>query len=247
MKISIFYKKGALEEAEIVRKKAEECDLKVCSFSSVDQFSESSEDVVVIIGGDGSFLRIANQTEKRIALLRYESFGFFASWSSERAEELFEELKQGKFSTIKLGKIEAEFSNRRELAINEFFMRGCNRSVNFHIGVNGGLELSFKGDGVIVYTPAGSAGHAFSFGGPLLHPAMDAFAALPVAPIRKNLRTMVFNSNVELLVESSEDLQLIADGQRFFMTNRVVIKRSDKKVTLIKKESFDEKLRRLTV
>jgi len=247
LKISIFYKKGALEEAEKVRKKAEKSSIRVCSFSSVDQFSESGEDIVVIIGGDGSFLRIANQTDKPIALLRYESFGFFASYPSEKAEELFEELQQDRFTTVKLEKIEAEFSDRKELAINEFFMHGRSHSVSFNIGVNSCLELSFRGDGVMVYTPAGSAGHAFSFGGPLLHPAMDAFAVLPVAPIRKNLRTMVFNSNVELLVESSEDVQLIADGQRFFATNRVVIRRADKKVTLIKKESFNEKLRRLMV
>ncbi|MDY6985192.1 MAG: NAD(+)/NADH kinase, partial [Candidatus Thermoplasmatota archaeon] len=78
MKISIVYKKGALNEAEAVKEKAEARGVEVLSTLALNEFSEGGEDIVVVIGGDGSFLRVASIANKPIALLRYESFGFFS-------------------------------------------------------------------------------------------------------------------------------------------------------------------------
>lgn len=247
MKISLVYKKGALEEAGKVRAKAEAGGMDVLSISPLDEFSPGPEDLIVVVGGDGSFLRIADMTEKPIALLRYDSFGFFASWDSGRAEDLFEDLKLGRAERVELGKIEAEFQGKRELAVNEFFMKGCEHSAAFDITVRNcdDIRISFRGDGVMIVTPAGSAAHAFSFGGPLLCPDVDAFVIMPVAPIRNNLHPIVISGDSEIVVESYGDVQLVADGQRSFRVDMVRIKRSEKRVTLIKKESYGDKIKRL--
>ncbi len=243
MKISIVYKKGALKEAEAVKEKAEARGIEVLSIFSLDQFSEGEEDVVVVIGGDGSFLRVASITSKPIALLRYESFGFFASLPSERAEELFETLDKSEI--INLWKIEAELSDgSKAIAVNELFLKGCRQSITFDVSVKDVAEISFRGDGLIVATPAGSAGHAFSFGGPLLVGA-DAFVFVPVAPIRSNLHPMVFSSDSEIEIRCSDAVELLTDGQKICETDSVKIRRSKENVRLIKKESFDEKIRRL--
>lgn len=245
MKISLVYKKGALKEAEAVKEKAEALGIEVLSTFALDQFSEGEEDAVIVIGGDGSFLRVASIANKPIALLRYESFGFFASCSSERAEELFETLDRSEI--INLWKIEAELSKgKKALAVNEFFLKGCRHSITFDLSVKGCAGISFRGDGVIVATPSGSAGHAFSFGGPLLVGA-DGLVVVPVAPIRSNLHAMVFRDNSEIEIRCSDAVELVADGQKTCETDSVKIRKSIENVKLIKKESFDEKLGRLIV
>lgn len=247
MRISLVYKRGAQDEAQGVRRKAEAAGLEVLGVSPLDGYSEGAEDLVVIVGGDGSFLRIADMTDRPIALLRYESFGFFSSWSSDRAEELFADLAAGSFGRVELGRIEAEFPGGGAGAVNEFFLKSCGHSASFEITVTGpeDLRVSFRGDGLIVATPAGSAAHALSFGGPLLCPGVDAFVLVPVAPIRSNLCPVVVSGGSAVRIEGSAGVQLVADGQRSFGVSGALFRSSERRVILIKKESYGDKMRRL--
>lgn len=247
MRISLVYKKGAQEEAERVRRKAEASGLEVLGVLPLGNYFEGAEDAVVIVGGDGSFLRIADITSRPIALLRYESFGFFASCDSGRAGELFEDLASGRAERVELPVLGAEFPGGGARAVNEFLLKSCGHSASFDITVTGreDLRASFCGDGVIVATPAGSAAHAMSFGGPLICPGVDAFLLVPVAPIRSNLRPLVVSGKSVIRIEGSAGVQLVADGQRSFEATSALFRSSERRVILIRKESYGDKMRRL--
>lgn len=247
MRISLVYKRGAQDEAQSVGRKAEAAGLEVLCVSPLDGYSEGAEDMVVIVGGDGSFLRMADITEKPIALLRYGSFGFFASCDSGRAGELFEDLASGRAERVELPVLGAEFPGGGARAVNEFLLKSCGHSASFDITVTGreDLRASFRGDGVIVATPAGSAAHAMSFGGPLICPGVDAFVIVPVGPIRSDLRPLVVSGESKISVEGRGDVQLVADGQRSFEATSALFRSSERRVILIRKESYGDKMRRL--
>jgi len=97
LRISIVYKKGAGAEARSIKNKAVDAGLEVTGVYGLDEFSQREEDVVVVVGGDGSFLRVAKETDTPIALVRYMSFGFFHAvalvmWKSSSAPCVRERL-----------------------------------------------------------------------------------------------------------------------------------------------------------
>lgn len=247
LRISIVYKKGAGAEARSIKNKAVDAGLEVTGVYGLDEFSQREEDVVVVVGGDGSFLRVAKETDTPIALVRYMSFGFFSCCGTGDVEEFFCSLREGEVGCIELGTIEALFDGGRDLAVNEFFLDGCNNSVDFSIR-SGGIELlllSFRGDGAIISTPAGSAGHSLSYGGPLVDLSANALVLTAVAPIRNRMHSIVFGADKELEIEASRPVELLADGRRSYTVSSVMIKRSDKKVMLVRWESMNETIGRL--
>ncbi|AFZ71706.1 NAD(+)/NADH kinase [Natronobacterium gregoryi] len=77
-----------------------------------------------------------------------------------------------------------------------------------------GEVATFRADGVVVATPAGSHGYSSAVDAPLLSSAVDAVAAAPIAPFVTNTRRWVLPENVTLTLERNEgDVTLLADGR----------------------------------
>lgn len=71
----------------------------------------------------------------------------------------------------------------------------------------------FRSDGVVVATPAGSAGYARAAGGPVLAPG-TGLGLVPVSPFATNADTWVFDGDVTLVVERDEsEVSLVADDR----------------------------------
>ncbi|SDQ34325.1 NAD(+)/NADH kinase [Natronobacterium texcoconense] len=77
-----------------------------------------------------------------------------------------------------------------------------------------GEVATFRADGVVVATPAGSHGYASAVDASLLSSAVDAVAVAPIAPFVTNTRRWVLPQKVTLTVERDEgDVTVLADGQ----------------------------------
>ena len=250
MKFSIVYKQGGKQIAETVRKKVIEYEQEISQCTRIEDFSGAPEsDVIIAIGGDGSVLRIANLENKPIMLIRYKSFGFFASCNVIEIDSFMENfLKGGTFFTDRK-KIEASFNGRRDLAVNEFMIKSLDDSaLEFEMEIKGSKAketMRIYGDGLIIATPSGSTGHALSFGGPILHKDSKCVLLLPIAPIRASLKPMVLPDSTEISIDSKKEILFIADGQRRYRTKRMRIKLSNEKLILVeKREDFYEKIKR---
>ena len=105
-----------------------------------------------------------------------------------------------------------------------------------------GRPLSRWGcDGVICATPTGSTAYAFSAGGPVLWPEVEAIVLLPLAAHALYSRPMVVspNSLIAIDVESREAL-VSADGIRkveLLRDDRVIIKKTTQKISILHIES----------
>src|SRR5207248_10834321 len=70
------------------------------------------------------------------------------------------------------------------LAMNDVVVsRGAVGSmIEFAVTVDGEFIYALRADGLIVATPTGSTAYALSAGGPILHPALQAIALVPISP-----------------------------------------------------------------
>ena len=86
------------------------------------------------------------------------------------------------------------------LAFNDVVIhRGNNSSMlEFEVRIDGEYLYNQRADGLIVATPTGSTAYALSAGGPILHPALEAIALVPVAPHTLSNRPIVLKSDSEL-------------------------------------------------
>ncbi|RMF07321.1 hypothetical protein D6764_00120, partial [Candidatus Woesearchaeota archaeon] len=130
-------------------------------------------DLIIVIGGDGTFLRTSHFVEGKTPLLGVNSDpskkeGFFLRTYAETFQKRLEKILAGKEKPTKLARVKAFIDNKRveELALNEFFFgaRKSYRMALYRIKV-GNKEEQHKSSGVIVAAPAGSHAWALSAGG----------------------------------------------------------------------------------
>jgi len=114
------------------------------------------------------------------------------------------------------------------------------RMIEFETYLDGEFVHSIRGDGIIVASPTGSTAYALSAGGPILHPALEAIAVVPICPHTLSNRPIVFSSDsiVEILVTRLTDQHAYAsfDGQSTFTledNDRVYVRRAETVVELL--------------
>src|ERR1700735_5182484 len=110
---------------------------------------------------------------------------------------------------------------------------------DFDVSVDGSHVGRYRADGLIVATPTGSTAYSLAAGGPIIHPALDAFVITPICPHMLTNRPLVVpdTARVELdFVEVGEQGFLTLDGQIGFQLepkDRVVITKSASKVQFV--------------
>ena len=89
------------------------------------------------------------------------------------------------------------------LAMNDVVVnRGATSGmVELRVEVNGHFVANQRADGLIIATPTGSTAYALSAGGPMLHPATQAWVMVPIAPHTLSNRPLVLDDSAEIVVE----------------------------------------------
>src|SRR5882672_9885672 len=98
-------------------------------------------------------------------------------------------ILDGKYSIEERALLEAEIRRNNKsilqtIALNEAVVgKGSQgRLIEFNLLIDGEFVYTLRADGVIVATPTGSTAYAMSAQGPILHPAVPAFALVPLNP-----------------------------------------------------------------
>lgn len=176
-------------------------------------------DIVVSIGGDGTFLHSARVfIEKPIMGINVGTFGFLTIYGEENLSTALENLKKGNWTCEERTVLQAQLNDKTLIALNDitFNVTGASRMMNVEVRVNKEKLYDFRGDGLIISTPTGSTAYNLSSGGPILYPTMDAFVITPICPHKLSLRPVVVpaESFIEVTVSSkTEEMIISADGQ----------------------------------
>lgn len=196
-------------------------------------------EIAIILGGDGTILRGAEATLLRdIPLLGVNlgKVGFLAEVSKPSVAEIAESVI--KKSYVYETRMVLGYSIDRDgkeisqgWALNEITVeRSSTTMVELFVEIDKRPLSHWGCDGLICSTPTGSTAYAFSAGGPVLWPEIDALVLLPISAHALFSRPMVVSTKSEIVVtvESSAAL-LSADALRklpLVAGDRVVITRN---------------------
>ena len=182
-------------------------------------------DVVVSMGGDGTFLEAARRVgDKEIPILGINMgrLGFLADFSPEDIAPAINQIYAGEARTELRSVLQIEYSKGAPkgypFALNEVAVlkRDNSSMISIRVDINGEYLTTYQADGLIINTPTGSTGYALSVGGPIMAPESHVIGMVPVAPHSLSVRpiTLCDDMEVTLTVESRSHNFLVAiDGR----------------------------------
>lgn len=204
-----------------------------------------ASEIVIVLGGDGTILRGAEiAREQNIPLLGINlgHVGFLAEVEKIDLKEVSQSIISKDY--VLDSRMVLSYSVTRNGAIvnsgwalNEVTVeRNSTTMVDLLVEIDSRPLSRWGCDGLICSTPTGSTAYAFSAGGPVLWPEVEALVLLPISAHALFSRPMVVSpqSEIVVLVESSDAL-LSADAIRKFplqLGDRVHIKKDSSIVKL---------------
>jgi NAD+ kinase len=183
-----------------------------------------SAEIVIVLGGDGTILRgaeIARTQNIPILGINLGHVGFLAEVEKPALNEIAASIVAKNFVTE--NRMVLQYSVMREgaqistgWALNEVTVeRNGTTMVELFVQIDNRPLSRWGCDGLICSTPTGSTAYAFSAGGPVLWPEIDALVLLPISAHALFARPMVVAPTSEIVVEiESSDALLSADALR---------------------------------
>ena len=182
---------------------------------------------VIALGGDGTLLRAAELARPAgVAMLGVNlgHVGFLAEAEPAKLDDTVAALTSGDFEIEERVTVDADVVVDGEVvdrawALNEASLERTNRErmLEVAVAVDGRPFLRFGCDGVLCATPTGSTAYAFSTGGPIIWPNVDALLVVPNAAHALFARPFVVapTSTVEIeLISATHEAVLSCDGRR---------------------------------
>ena len=214
-------------------------------------------EVAVVLGGDGTMLRAAEVAQERdIPLLGVNlgHVGFLSEVERSKISEVIEALVNKTYvidPRITLGYTVERAGSvvANGWALNEVTVeREKATMVELFLEIDSRPISRWGCDGLICSTPTGSTAYAFSAGGPILWPEVDALVVLPISAHALFSRPLVISptSKIAVVIESSEAF-LSADALRKFALqkgDKVVVTRNPRIIKLahLKNTLFSDRL-----
>jgi NAD+ kinase len=218
-------------------------------------------EVVFAIGGDGTILRAAEVVREAalpIVGVNVGHVGFLAETERESVSETVTRVLDGDFAVEDLFSLDVRVKRGNEVvfhtwALNEATVEKASRErmLEVVVEVNKRPLESFGCDGIVIATPTGSTAYAFSAGGPVVWPDVEAMLVVPLSAHALFARPLVVSPDVavavEILERSSGGGVLWCDGRRTFdlpSGARVVVQRSKTPVRLarLNSDSFADRI-----
>lgn len=208
-------------------------------------------DMVISVGGDGTFLKAASRVgKKNIPILGINTgrLGFLADISPEEIEATLDDIYNNHYNTEERSVLHLLSSDRRlqssPYALNEIAVlkRDSSSMITVHTSINGAYLTTYQADGLIIATPTGSTAYSLSVGGPIIVPHSNTIAITPVAPHSLNVRPIVIRDDWEITldVESRSHNFLVAiDGRSESCkeSNRLTIRKADYSIKVVKRSN----------
>jgi len=186
-------------------------------------------DVAIVYGGDGTLLRAAEATRGRgIPVLGINAghLGFLAEAEGIDLDGAIDRLASGNYRVEDRATVRARITGpdgeqSADWALNEVSVAKTipQRMIEVSLRVDSRPISQFGCDGIVLATPTGSTGHAFSGGGPVVWPEVEALLVVPLCAHALFARPLVVSPSavvtVELLADSRSPAEAGFDGRRF--------------------------------
>ena len=185
-------------------------------------------EVVLVIGGDGTLLRaaeLARPAAVPVLGINLGRVGFLAEVDRADLLSTVERVVAGAYEVQERMTVDvAVFRDGRQVA-SSWALNECSvekaareRMLDVIVEIDGRPLSRWGGDGVVCATPTGSTAYAFSAGGPVVWPEVEALLVVPISAHALFARPLVVSPTsvlaVEVLAETAGDAVMWCDGRR---------------------------------
>lgn len=205
----------------------------------------SSFDMLISIGGDGTILRAATLVrDSGVPILGINAgrLGFLATVQKDNIDKFMQFIIDKKYSVSKRTLLSLTCSPDNEaiqdinFALNEISVsrKETTSMITIETYLNDEYLNSYWADGLIIATPTGTTGYSMSCGGPILTPDVKSIVITPIAPHNLNARPLVVpdETEIRLKVSGRDDHYMVSLDSR-------IISVKNETVLLIKKSPFE--------
>lgn len=240
--------KKALEIATYLQRELEKNGYKIV---------DTSYDLAIAIGGDGSFLRMVkscNFNEQIYYLgINAGTLGFAQEIYPNDIESFLQKLKKEDYKLESIGieetTIKAKDSENKFYSLNEILIREKRlNTAHLNILIDDNILEKFVGDGILISTSFGSTAYNLSFGGSIVYNELHTMQITPVAPLNSKSYRVLQNSviipeqrKVKLIPTSrNKNFILTIDGENHIYNHvtqiEIIVKR---KIKLLRMNEYD--------
>ncbi len=178
-------------------------------------------DLIVVLGGDGTFLSIARQAVEAqvpVAGFNLGTLGFLTAMKKEALAEELGRILDGGAAVSWRKLLQVDFQGAAYAALNDVVINkgAIARIVKLLLTVDGDTLAEMKGDGVILSTPTGSTAYSLAAGGPIVSPDVNGIVITPICPHSLTFRPLVVPDGAAIglrLLTPHMDTCLTLDGQ----------------------------------
>ena len=195
----------------------------------VDADADAAEgcELVLVLGGDGTFLRaaeLARNAEIPVLGVNLGRIGFLAEAEAEAIDEILGHVVAADYQIEHRMTLDVVVSKAGEVLSRGWALNEASLEKGAHQGVLGVMVTiderpvsAFGCDGVLVSSPTGSTAYAFSAGGPVVWPDLEAIIVVPNNAHALFARPMVTNPNAVITIDvgpDNPDAVVVCDGRR---------------------------------
>lgn len=184
-----------------------------CSFAGDEPHSVEGADMVLSVGGDGTFLNAAMTVARAGIPVAGVNLGRMGFLSEIRPEEFAAAVLAGDYTVESRSLLQADVKTGNlqidscPYSLNEMTVRRCGAAMlGVDVCIDGVVLPTYWGDGLVISTSSGSTAYSLSVGGPIVLPESKVFIISPIAPHNLNVRPLVVpdTSVISLSVHSRD-------------------------------------------
>jgi NAD+ kinase len=232
--------------------------LATTDIAGAKEYKESEHfQLAIVLGGDGTMLRAAQICRGRatpILGVNLGHVGFLAEIDRPTLSEIANSISTGAFTVEERMSLNYQLirsGNQIESgwALNEVLIeRNDHQMIDLFVQIDHRPLSRWWCDSVICATPTGSTAYAYSAGGPVVWPEVDALVLLPLAAHALFSRAMVVSPQSEIVIDlASNSADLNADGIRrtkLQLNDRIILTSAKEDVLLahIRAATFTDRL-----
>jgi NAD+ kinase len=178
-------------------------------------------DIIILIGGDGTFLSVATQAVEAgipVGGFNLGSLGFLTELSKDRLEENLIDIFHGRVEVSERKLLGINFKGEKYIALNDVVASKGNiaRVIKLLLEIDRDHVVEFGGDGLIISTPTGSTAYSLASGGPIVSPKVNGIIITPICPHSLTFRPLVVpdHSSIKVTLKSENtEVFITVDGQ----------------------------------
>ncbi|SET45319.1 NAD+ kinase [Oceanobacillus limi] len=177
--------------------------------------------IIVSVGGDGTFLQAVRQTNFRedclyVGITKDDESGLYCDFNLDSFDEMLHSMEHEEMEVRRFPILEANVNGESSFyCLNEVSIRSSIiKTIAMEVFIDNHHFETFRGDGLIVATPTGSTGYNKSTNGAVIDPLIPSFQVTELASLNNN-RYRTLGSSFVLGKDRSLKLDIIQDGNDY--------------------------------